>query len=88
MTVSLENNLASESSEAEGTIGLVAGSGIFPIQFIKNAKTKGFNVVVVAHQGDTEIQIDSLGVPVEWIKLGQLGKIIKIFKREKVERIA
>ena len=73
---------------APETIGLVAGSGDFPIQFVQNAVDQGYKVVVIAHFGETNPKIEELNCQVFWIKLGQLGKVIKIIKKNKISRLA
>lgn len=62
------------------TIGLIAGNGNFPIEFAKAAKAKGYAVVAVAHEGETLPELEQLADTVVWIKVGQLGKLIKAFK--------
>src|SRR5580704_19223259 len=61
-------------------IGLVAGSGAFPLAFVRSMKASGRSVVVVAHQGETEKAIESLGVPITWVRVGQLGHILEAIK--------
>lgn len=65
-------------------IGIIAGSGQFPLLFIRAAKTAGRTVVVVAHQGETAPEIGDAADAVCWVKLGQLGKIIRFFHDEGV----
>ena len=62
------------------TIGLIAGNGSFPLEFAKAAKAKGLAVVAVAHEGETLPELEQWADTVVWIKVGQLGKLIKAFK--------
>ena len=48
----------------------------------------GFAWLAVAVKGETLSEIDSLADEVTWIQLGQLGKLIKAFKRAGVDRAA
>ncbi len=66
-------------------IGIIAGGGQFPQLFIEAAKKKGRRVVVIAHKGETDPQIDEYADAVCWLKLGQLGKLFSFFKKEKVQ---
>ena len=68
-------------------IGIIAGNGDFPIEFARAAKQKGLTVVVVAHEGETLPEIAQWADSLFWIKVGQLGKLIKIFKDQQVRDV-
>lgn len=68
-------------------IGLIAGNGIFPIEFAKAAKKKGLEVIAVAHEGETLPELAQWADALFWIKVGQLGKLIKIFKEQGVRDV-
>ena len=61
-------------------IGLIAGNGDFPIEFAKAAKQKGLSVIAVAHEGETLPELSQWADAVVWIKVGQLGRLIKAFQ--------
>lgn len=65
-------------------IGIVAGGGQFPLLFIRAAQAQGREVVVVGHEGETDPALEQAADRLFWVKLGQLGKIIKHFKKEGV----
>ena len=65
-------------------IGLIAGNGQFPIAFARAAKQKGMQVIAVAHEGETLPELAQCVDAIFWIKAGQLGKLIKIFKDQGV----
>lgn len=65
-------------------IGLIAGGGQFPLLFTQAAKKQGRKVVAIAHVNETLAELETLADVTCWVKLGQLGKIIKYFKREGV----
>ncbi len=65
-------------------IGLIAGNGNFPIAFARAAKAKGMQVIAVAHEGETLPELAQLVDGIFWVKVGQLGKIIHIFKEHGV----
>ena len=65
-------------------IGLIAGNGNFPIAFARAAKLKGMQVIAVAHEGETLPELAKLVDGIYWVKVGQLGKIIQIFKEQGV----
>lgn len=68
-------------------IGLIAGNGNFPIAFAKAAKLKGLEVVAVAHEGETMPDLADWVDGIFWVKVGQLGKLIKIFKQQGVRDV-
>ena len=65
-------------------IGIIAGGGQFPKLFVDAAKRHGRKVAVAAHQGESDTALEQTADSICWIKLGQLGKIIKFFKTEGV----
>jgi DUF1009 family protein len=69
------------------TIGLIAGNGIFPLEFARAAREKGLTVVAVAHEGETLPELASLVDSIIWIKVGQLGKLINGFKDHGVTNV-
>jgi DUF1009 family protein len=62
-------------------LGLIAGNGKFPIIFAHEAKREGFDLVAVAHRGETLEEIEKVVADVTWIYVGQLGKMIRTFRR-------
>jgi len=68
------------------SIGIIAGGGQFPILAAGSARKQGFYVVAVAHQGDTDPALAETTDKITWVKLGQLGKIISVFKKEGVKK--
>jgi hypothetical protein len=62
-------------------LGIIAGSGDFPLLVAKGARKAGVErIVVAALIGETHKNIEMLADIVVWIQLGQLGKIIHCFK--------
>ncbi len=67
-------------------IGLIAGSGRFPIIFAENARRLGYAVSAVAHVGETTSELEQSVESITWVKIGQLNKIIHAFKKEQVQQ--
>jgi DUF1009 family protein len=67
-------------------IGLIAGKGQFPLLFAQAARQQGAEVIAVAHRGETDPALETLVHELHWIYVGQLGKIIRIFKAAGVQR--
>ena len=62
-------------------LGLVAGAGQFPLLCAKAAKRRGRRVVAIAHRGETDSSLSKEVDQIEWVHLGQLGRLIKILKK-------
>ena len=65
-------------------IGIIAGGGQFPLLFARAVKSQGRQVVAIAHTGETLEELANIADRCHWVRLGQLGKIIKHLKTEKV----
>jgi DUF1009 family protein len=63
-------------------IGLIAGNGKFPFLVLEAARSQGVEMVVAAVKEETAPDIVDHARTVHWLSLGQLGKLIKIFKSE------
>jgi DUF1009 family protein len=61
-------------------IGLVAGSGRFPVLFAQAAAAAGRSVVAAAHEGETDPQLERHVAKLAWVKLGQLGRIAEVLR--------
>ncbi len=68
------------------TFGLIAGNGNFPFLVVEGAKKAGQKLVVAAIREETDKRIEEVADKVIWVGIGQLGKMIKFFKSEGVER--
>lgn len=66
-------------------IGLIAGGGQFPLLFARSARKQGRPVVAVAHVNESNPTLKEDVDRMCWVKLGQLGKIIKFFKKNGVK---
>jgi DUF1009 family protein len=65
-------------------IGLIAGSGQFPIIFSRAAREKGLKVYAVAHVGETDPRLEHLVEAIKWVKIGQVKKLITFLKQNNV----
>lgn len=68
-------------------IGIVAGGGQFPLLCARAARRQGLKVVAVAHRGETDPVLESEVNMIQWIHLGQLGKLIGFFKKNSVSDV-
>ena len=72
-------------------LGLIAGNGQFPFLLLDAARAHGLAVVVAAILEETSPEMDARAaadpsVRVHWMSLGQLSKLIDMFKAEGVTR--
>jgi UDP-2,3-diacylglucosamine hydrolase len=72
---------------ADGRIGVIAGNGRFPIIFADNARKMGLQVYAVAHEGETEPELEQHVDRIHWVKIGQLNKLINAFKADGVRNV-
>ena len=66
--------------------GLIAGNGKFPFMVLESARLQSLDVVVAAIKEETFPEIESCGYPVHWLGLGQLGKLVRLFKESGVRK--
>jgi DUF1009 family protein len=66
--------------------GLIAGNGKFPFMVVEGARQSGAEMVVAAIREETDPAIERLADRVTWVGIGQLGRMIRFFKEEGVEK--
>ncbi|HEU4480140.1 MAG TPA: UDP-2,3-diacylglucosamine diphosphatase LpxI [Pyrinomonadaceae bacterium] len=66
--------------------GLIAGNGKFPLLVAEGARRAGDSLSVAAIHEETDPIIERLADRVEWVGIGQLGKMIRFFKDEGVQK--
>src|SRR5262249_15623309 len=64
--------------------GLIAGNGRFPFLVLQAARDQGLDVAVAAIREETAPEIEAQAAVVEWMGVGQLGRLIRFFKREQI----
>jgi len=65
-------------------LGLIAGSGPLPLIAAREAKTRGLRVVAVALREETDPALEGVADRTGWIRVGQLGALLRTFRREGV----
>src|SRR5262245_36378206 len=65
-------------------VGLIAGNGQFPFLVVDGARKAGVPLAVAAIKEETDKRIDEVADTVQWVGIGQLGKMISHFKRHGV----
>src|SRR4030095_12138598 len=64
--------------------GFIAGNGRFPFLVLDGARDRGVEVVVAAIKEEAGPEIEEKASECQWIGVGQLGRLIRYFKREQV----
>ncbi|MEC8973769.1 MAG: UDP-2,3-diacylglucosamine diphosphatase LpxI, partial [Verrucomicrobiota bacterium] len=67
------------------SLGIIAGSRELPLLIAREARRQGVaRIVAVAFRDETSPEIDSVADEVEWLRVGQLSKLIKAFSSRDV----
>jgi UDP-2,3-diacylglucosamine hydrolase len=69
-------------------LGLIAGNGVFPLEVARAARARGTKIIAVAHLNESEQALGSVADEVTWIKVGELQKIVDVFKNAGVSEAA
>jgi DUF1009 family protein len=80
-------NLTTAYSSPGGPIGLLAGSGRFPICFAEKARALGIPVVCVGIRYEASPELAKLVPCFYWSGVARIGRMIRCFKREGVRSI-
>lgn len=69
-------------------LGLIAGNGDFPILLARAARAHGVErLVAAAIRGETKPELADYVDEIEWIKLGQLARLIATFTRRGITQV-
>ena len=69
-------------------VGLLAGKGELPLEFLKSARNRGIETITFALEGIANSEVEKYSNKVIWIKPFKLGKFLKVLKKEKISEIA
>lgn len=72
----------------ESSFGIIGGKGVYPQMFIDAARERIPNkkLVLIAFHGETKQSVADSADECEWFRVGQLGKMIKFFKKHNVDQ--
>jgi DUF1009 family protein len=75
-------------TEIPSIVGMIAGNGIYPETFARAARRAGVkSLVAAAFTDETDPGLKDLVDQLEWMRVGQLGKMIKHFKVHSVTSV-
>jgi UDP-2,3-diacylglucosamine hydrolase len=66
-------------------LGIIAGNGVYPRLLADSARKAGVKkIVVAAFTGETDRSLDQHVDLVEWMRVGQLSRLLKFFQAQRV----
>jgi DUF1009 family protein len=65
-------------------LGVIAGSGAFPIHVCREAHKKGQSCVVAGIKGEAEDLVSEIGKEFQWFSAHEIGNVIDFFKKNQV----
>jgi DUF1009 family protein len=68
-------------------VGLIAGSGRFPLTFLHKARSVGLPVVTVGISYEADPALAALSHRFYWAGIAKMGRVIRLFKRAGVTRL-
>ena len=68
-------------------LGIISGNGQLPFIAARQARAQGLEVFVCAISGETDPSISELVSELNWVKLGELKKLVKFFKKHNVSQV-
>jgi DUF1009 family protein len=73
--------------EPASSLAIIAGNGVYPFAMARSARAAGVGrIVAVAFTGETDPALADLVDEVEWMRVGQLGKMLGFLEKSGVSR--
>lgn len=77
--------LMSPQMEAPEILGIIAGNGVYPRKLADAARKAGVKkIVAAAFSDETDPALTQHVDLIEWIRVGQLGRLLKFFREHKI----
>lgn len=71
--------------ETPESLGIIAGSGVYPLLLADAARVRGVKrIVVAAFTDETSSEITNRADQIEWLRVGQLGKLLNFFRSAEI----
>lgn len=71
--------------EIPPTLGIIAGNGVYPLLMAEQARKAGVGrIVVAAFENETRPELADRVDAIEWMRVGQLGRMLNYFKKSAV----
>jgi len=73
--------------QAPEILGIIAGNGVYPRELAQAARKAGVKeIVAAAFTDETDSSIEKLADKIEWLRVGQLGRLLKFFRENNVRQ--
>jgi DUF1009 family protein len=73
--------------ESQSALGIIAGNGIYPCLLARAARQHGVAAIhVVAFEDETGAELADHADSIEWMRVGQLGRLLKYFEKARVKQ--
>jgi len=73
--------------EPASSLAIIAGNGVYPFAMARSARAAGVaRIVAVAFTGETDPALTELVDEVEWMRVGQLGKMLGFLEKSGARR--
>ncbi len=69
-------------------IGLIAGGGALPLEFVRSVKEHGDQIVVFALNNMASTELDEVADTVHWLGTRQYAKFVLLLLKERIRKIA
>ena len=68
-------------------LGIIAGNGVYPRLLADSARRVGVQkIVAAAFSGETDPALDQQVDVIEWMRVGQLSRLLKFFREQNIRR--
>jgi UDP-2,3-diacylglucosamine hydrolase len=72
----------------QSALGIIAGNGIYPFLVARAARQKGVTAIhVAAFENETRPELANHADSIEWMRVGQLGRLLKFFAKADVHQV-
>jgi len=79
--------MVSSSNDLSSPVGLLAGNGDFTIEFARRARSMDLELITVGYFNETSEELRELSREFELIKIGQVAKAVRVFKKGGVKQL-
>jgi UDP-2,3-diacylglucosamine hydrolase len=71
----------------ESALGIIAGNGVYPFLTARAARQRGVTAIhIAAFENETRPELANHADSIEWMRVGQLGRLLKFFGRTGVHQ--
>src|SRR5258705_13912268 len=68
--------------ENQSPLGIIAGNGAYPFLVAKGARQCGVSAIhIAAFENETTVELAGHADSIEWMRVGQLGRLLKYFEK-------